>query len=141
MADALHSWPKRTRRSVCATMRTPARRMISGMGELHLEVLVDRMLREFNVQADVGKPQVAYRETITQAVRSPRAGSSVRRAATGSTAHVVLEMEPLDQRHGHRVRGCAAAAQHPARVHPGDRRPGIEAASGGRAGGLPGRST
>ncbi len=44
--------------------------IISGMGELHLEVLVDRMLREFRVMANVGKPQVAYRETITQAVRS-----------------------------------------------------------------------
>ena len=42
--------------------------IISGMGELHLEVLVDRMLREFRVQARVGRPQVAYRETITQAV-------------------------------------------------------------------------
>ena len=43
--------------------------IISGMGELHLEVLVDRMLREFRVMANVGKPQVAYRETITKPVR------------------------------------------------------------------------
>ena len=46
--------------------------VISGMGELHLEVLVDRMLREFNVDATVGKPQVAYRETISQAGRQRR---------------------------------------------------------------------
>ena len=46
--------------------------VISGMGELHLEVLVDRMLREFNVDATVGKPQVAYRETITKPVAARR---------------------------------------------------------------------
>jgi elongation factor G len=44
--------------------------IISGMGELHLEVIVDRLLREFSVEANVGKPQVAYRETIRNAVRS-----------------------------------------------------------------------
>jgi elongation factor G len=43
---------------------------MGGMGELHLEVLVDRMLREFKVDANIGKPQVAYRETITQAVKN-----------------------------------------------------------------------
>src|SRR3974377_787495 len=42
--------------------------IIAGMGELHLEILVDRMMREFNVEANVGKPQVAYRETITQPI-------------------------------------------------------------------------
>jgi len=69
--------------------------LISGMGELHLEVLVDRMLREFKVSANVGKPRVAYRETITQSVRSE--GSFVRQ--TGGRGHygrVVLELEPLE---------------------------------------------
>ena len=60
--------------------------VISGMGELHLEVLVDRMLREFKVDATVGKPQVAYRETITQAGREgrlpPRQADRVARAST-----------------------------------------------------------
>ena len=55
--------------------------IISGMGELHLEIIVDRMKREFNVEANVGKPQVAYKETITQAVRGAKAGSSARPAA------------------------------------------------------------
>ena len=44
--------------------------IISGMGELHLEIIVDRLLREFKVEASVGKPQVAYRETITKAVKA-----------------------------------------------------------------------
>ena len=60
--------------------------IIAGMGELHLEIIVDRMKREFKVDANVGKPQVAYRETITQERRRPRASSSARRAARASTA-------------------------------------------------------
>ena len=57
------------------------------MGELHLEVLVDRMLREFSVEANVGKPQVAYRETIRERVREGRRPASCARpAAAASTA-------------------------------------------------------
>jgi elongation factor G len=68
--------------------------IISGMGELHLEVLVDRMLREFRVTANVGKPQVAYRETITQAVESE--GEFVRQlGARNLYGRVVLQLEPL----------------------------------------------
>jgi elongation factor G len=68
--------------------------LISGMGELHLEVLVDRMLREFRVSANVGKPRVAYRETITQSVLSE--GRFVRQTGgRGHYGHVVLELEPL----------------------------------------------
>ncbi len=69
--------------------------IISGMGELHLEVLVDRMLREFKVKALVGKPQVAYRETITQAARAE--GKFIRQTGgRGQYGHVILEIEPLE---------------------------------------------
>jgi len=68
--------------------------IVSGMGELHLEVLVDRMLREFRVMANVGKPQVAYRETITRDARSE--GELVRQVGAHSQyGRVVLELEPL----------------------------------------------
>ncbi len=70
--------------------------IISGMGELHLEVIVDRMLREFNVQANVGKPQVAYRESITKPVRSE--GRFIRQSGgRGQYGHIVLELEPKER--------------------------------------------
>jgi translation elongation factor EF-G len=56
------------------------------MGELHLEIIVDRLKREFKVDANVGKPQVAYRETIRRPSPRSRAASCARPAATGSTA-------------------------------------------------------
>lgn len=67
--------------------------LISGMGELHLEILVDRMKREFKVEANVGKPQVAYRETITKKVETE--GKFVKQSGgRGKYGHVVIELEP-----------------------------------------------
>ncbi|NWF94451.1 MAG: elongation factor G [Syntrophaceae bacterium] len=69
--------------------------IISGMGELHLEIIVDRLLREFNVAAQVGKPQVAYRETITKMVKSE--GRFIRQSGgRGQYGHVWLVLEPQD---------------------------------------------
>lgn len=67
--------------------------IISGMGELHLEIIVDRLLREFKVEANVGKPQVAYRETITKTIKSE--GRFVRQSGgRGQYGHVWLTLEP-----------------------------------------------
>src|SRR5690606_8844672 len=67
---------------------------IKGMGELHLEVLVDRMMREFGVQATVGRPRVAYRETITKSVRIDETFKR-QTGGSGQYARVVLEFEPM----------------------------------------------
>ena len=68
--------------------------IIGGMGELHLEVLVDRMLREFRVDANVGKPQVAYRETITKAVENHRYTHKKQTGGSGQFAEIVASLEP-----------------------------------------------
>ncbi len=75
--------------------------IISGMGELHLEIIVDRMLREFKVDANVGRPQVAYRETIRKAVEKVE-GKFVRQTGgSGQYGHVVINMDA--GRAGHRA--------------------------------------
>ncbi len=74
--------------------------IIAGMGELHLEIIVDRMKREFNVEANVGKPQVAYRETIRKSV-SDVEGKFVRQSGgKGQYGHVVFRIEPNEQGKG-----------------------------------------
>ncbi|MEI6022946.1 MAG: elongation factor G [bacterium] len=70
--------------------------IIAGMGELHLEIIVDRMKREFNVEANVGKPQVAYRETITGTAEAE--GKYIKQSGgKGNYGHVKIKIKPLDQ--------------------------------------------
>jgi elongation factor G len=68
--------------------------LISGMGELHLEIIVDRLTREFNVDANVGRPQVAYRETIGQAVKKIEGRFVRQTGGRGQYGHAVIDMEP-----------------------------------------------
>jgi elongation factor G len=71
--------------------------IIKGMGELHLEVIVDRLLREFKVDANIGKPRVAYRETITRKVEGVE-GKFIRQSGgRGQYGHVILDMEPQEE--------------------------------------------
>ncbi len=75
--------------------------IISGMGELHLEILVDRMRREFGVEANVGAPQVAYRETITKTVTDVEAKHVKQSGGKGQYGHVVITLEPLGEGGGY----------------------------------------
>ncbi|MFG2002728.1 elongation factor G [Spirillospora sp. NPDC048911] len=71
--------------------------VISGMGELHLEILVDRMKREFKVEANVGKPQVAYRETITRKVAKVEYTHKKQTGGSGQFGRVIIDLEPLGE--------------------------------------------
>ena len=75
--------------------------IISGMGELHLEIIVDRMRREFNVEANVGAPQVAYRETIRKAAMDVEGKFVKQSGGRGQYGHVVINLEPAEQGKGY----------------------------------------
>jgi elongation factor G len=75
--------------------------LISGMGELHLEIIVDRLTREFNVDANVGRPQVAYRETIGKAVQGVEGRFVRQTGGRGQYGHVVIDLEPAEPGEGY----------------------------------------
>ena len=99
MAEALRRLSEEDPTFRVRTDEETGQTLISGMGELHLDVLVDRMVREFKVWANVGKPQVAYRETITRPVKAE--GRFVRQTGgRGQYGHCWLEVEPLEKGKG-----------------------------------------
>ena len=94
MADALRKLSEEDPTFRVRTDENTGQTIISGMGELHLEVLVDRMLREFRVQANVGRPRVAYRETITRPVLGYSYRYVRQTGGHGQYGHVVFNLEP-----------------------------------------------
>ncbi len=97
--------------------------IISGMGELHLEVLVDRMLREFKVDATVGKPQVAYRETITKPTTGIEYVHKKQTGGSGQFAEVEVDIEPTGPGGGYEFDDKISGGRIPQGVHPlGQRR-------------------
>jgi elongation factor G len=111
--------------------------VISGMGELHLDVLVDRLLREFKVQANVGRPKVAYRETILRPVQEINYKYTKQTGGHGQYGHVVINMEPLANGAGiqfeNRIRGGAIPKEYIPAVEKGI----YEAAESGPLAGYP----
>jgi len=98
--------------------------VMSGMGELHLEILTDRMVREFKVEANVGRPRVAFRETIRK--NTTAEGKFVRQSGGhGQYGHVIIEMEPLERGEGvqfeNKIRGGAIPTEYISSVEDGVR--------------------
>lgn len=94
MADALHKLSEEDPTFRVRVDAETGQTIIAGMGELHLEILVDRMLREFRVQARVGRPQVAYRETITAVVPKAEYRYVKQTGGRGQYGHVIFELKP-----------------------------------------------
>jgi elongation factor G len=110
--------------------------IIAGMGELHLEIIVDRLLREFKVQANVGKPQVAYRETIKNKVKSE--GKFIRQSGgRGQYGHAVIELEPLPSGGGFEFVNKIVGGAIPKEYIPGVEAGIREALAGGVLAGYP----
>ncbi len=110
--------------------------LIAGMGELHLEVLVDRMLREYRVQANVGRPKVAYRETITKPVKVE--GRFVRQSGgRGQYGHVWLELEPLEKGQGFEFENAIVGGTVPREYIPAVEKGAKEAMESGVLAGYP----
>jgi len=111
--------------------------IISGMGELHLDVLVDRMLREFRVQANVGRPRVSYRETITQPVMKVNYRYVKQSGGKGQYGHVVFDLEPLERGNGVVFENKIFGGSIPTEYIPAVQKGVTEAAESGILGGYP----
>ena len=112
LSESLHRLSEEDPTFLVRTDEETGQTIISGMGELHLEILVDRLLREFKVEANVGKPQVAYRETIRRAIDKVEYRHVKQTGGKGQYAHVVINLEPtgpgggyefVDQIHGGKI--------------------------------------
>lgn len=100
MAEALRRLAEEDPTFRVHTDETTGQTIMSGMGELHLDVLVDRMLREFRVMANVGRPRVSYRETITRPVTKVSYKYVKQSGGHGQYGHVVFNMDPMDRGSG-----------------------------------------
>src|SRR5215210_552707 len=111
--------------------------IISGMGELHLDILVDRMLREFRVQANVGKPRVAYRESITHSVPKVDFKYAKQSGGHGQYGHVVISLEPGERGSGIIFENKIIGGSIPKEYIPAVQKGVIEAAESGVLAGYP----
>ncbi len=111
--------------------------IIAGMGELHLEVIVDRLFREFKVEANVGRPQVAYRETIKKPVNKIDAKFKRQTGGSGMYGHVVIDLEPLEPGSGFEFEDAVRGGNVPREYIPAVEKGLREALDGGILAGYP----
>jgi elongation factor G len=111
--------------------------IIAGMGELHLEVLVDRLFREFKVEANVGRPQVAYRETIKRPVNKIDAKFKRQTGGSGMYGHVVIDLEPTEPGTGFEFVNAVKGGNVPREYIPAVEKGMREALAGGILAGYP----
>ncbi|MCB1246546.1 MAG: elongation factor G, partial [Acidimicrobiia bacterium] len=111
--------------------------IIAGMGELHLEVIVDRLFREFKVEANVGRPQVAYRETIKRPVEKIDAKFKRQTGGSGMYGHVVIDLEPLEPGTGFEFEDAVKGGNVPREYIPAVEKGIREALDGGILAGYP----
>jgi elongation factor G len=137
MAEALRKLSEEDPTFKVHTDEETGQTIISGMGELHLEILIDRMLREFRVQARVGKPQVAYRESITRAVEKAEYRYVKQTGGRGQYGHVVLEITPGEPGSGVEFENDIVQGVIPREYIPGVEKGVREAAEGGVIAGYP----
>lgn len=137
MAEALRKLSEEDPTFRVRTDENTGQTVIAGMGELHLDVLVDRMLREFRVQANVGRPRVAYRETMSRPVREVNYKYVKQTGGRGQYGHVVFSMEPMERGNGvvfdNKIIGGSIPREYIPAVEKGVR----EAAESGVLGGYP----
>jgi elongation factor G len=111
--------------------------IIAGMGELHLDILVDRMLREFRIQANIGKPRVAYRESITRAVPKVDYKYAKQSGGHGQYGHVVISLEPGERGSGVIFENKIVGGSIPKEYIPAVQKGVMEAADSGVLAGYP----
>jgi elongation factor G len=137
MGDALRKLSEEDPTFKVHTDEETGQTIISGMGELHLEILIDRMLREFRVQGRVGKPQVAYRESITRPVEKAEYRYVKQTGGKGQYGHVVLEITPGEPGSGVEFENDIVQGVIPREFIPAVEKGVREAADGGVIAGYP----
>ncbi|MEN8242634.1 MAG: elongation factor G [Chloroflexota bacterium] len=137
MATALHRLAEEDPTFQVRSDKETGQTVISGMGELHLEILVDRMMREFKVQANIGRPRVAYRETITKAVDKIDYRYVKQSGGRGQYGHVEFEMEPGEPGSGVIFESKIVGGSVPREYIPAVQKGVMEAAEGGVVAGYP----
>ncbi|MBE0618426.1 MAG: elongation factor G, partial [Proteobacteria bacterium] len=137
MAEALHRLAEEDPTFRVKSDPETAQTVIAGMGELHLEILVDRMMREYGVQANVGRPRVAYRETITREVKKAEMRYAKQSGGRGQYGHVVFEMVPDEPGKGVTFENKVVGGAIPKEYIPAVQKGVMEASESGIVGGYP----